>query len=116
MKPTAISISAHGLANIQVTAEHEDFECIIAESHYRCPRFIANFLSPRVRHLHLIHNMIRRLIIDPMELKGEFSESLLLGRTCQIIINNDNRNISDSLIEELENDELSTILFETGRK
>jgi hypothetical protein len=59
-----VKLSARGLANIQEKEEYNDFEFIVGESRYRCPWFIADFLSLRIAQLHLIDNTISSFVID----------------------------------------------------
>jgi hypothetical protein len=77
---------------------------------------VADFLSPRIIQLHSIDSTIRSLVIDTKDTKREFSRFLLLGRGDQIIVKYDNRDFYESLVEELENDELSGIMFDTGQQ
>jgi hypothetical protein len=117
MKPTTISVrlSARGLANIQEKEEYNDFEFVVGESHYRCPWFIADFLSPRIAQLHSIDNTIGSFVINTKDAKSEFSKFLLLGRGDEIVIDDDNRDFYELLIQEVENAELSAMIFDNGQ-
>jgi hypothetical protein len=41
-----VNISATGLANLQSREDQDNFQFIVGESHYQCPSFVADFLSP----------------------------------------------------------------------
>jgi hypothetical protein len=107
----AVSLSARGLANIQYGEEMNDFEFIVAggESRYRCPWFVADFLSPRIAALHAVDNTIYSYEVMTKDQHNEFEKFLSLGRGKSIIIDSMNREFYESLTEELLNEELQIL-------
>jgi hypothetical protein len=112
----SVRLSARGLANIQEKGEYNDFEFIVGESRYRCPWFIADFLSPRIAQLYSIDNTIRSFIIGTKDTKNEFTTFRSLGHGDEIHANDGDRDFYELLVDELENQELSGIIFETGQE
>jgi hypothetical protein len=108
----SLALSASGLKNIPHREELDDFEFIVGDAHYRCPWFIADFLSPRIAHLHKIDNTICTYVIETKDPKSEFPGFLSLGRGGTIKMERGSLSFYDSLSEELENAELSAIVCE----
>jgi hypothetical protein len=52
MEPVKFVISASGLANIPQSESRNDFEFVVGNARYRCPSFVADFLSPLLCPLH----------------------------------------------------------------
>jgi hypothetical protein len=108
-----VKLSANGLANIQT---QNDFEFIIGESHHRCPSFIADFLSPKLARLHAIDPTINKFVISTSDRHCDFDSFLSLGRGNAISISSSNRDFMVSLSSELENRELSFLIFNSTLK
>jgi hypothetical protein len=108
-----VCLSARGLANIRTPDEINDFEFVVGDAHYRCPWFIAHFLSPRIAQLRSSDITINELIIDTKDPKREFPGLLSLGRGGSITIGNDNRTFYSELSAELLNEELLEFVEES---
>jgi hypothetical protein len=50
----SFQLSSTRLANVPIEESRNDFEFIVGDTTYRCPSFIADFLSPRMAALHTI--------------------------------------------------------------
>jgi hypothetical protein len=58
MSAATFAISAKGLANVPISDARNDFGFVVGDMTYKCPSLIADFLSPRVAKLHLVHETI----------------------------------------------------------
>jgi hypothetical protein len=111
-----VSLSACGLANIPGTDELNDFVFIVGGSRYRCPWFVADFLSPRVARCHGADFTLREFVITTKDPRDEFGKFMSLGRGSSILIDSQNETFYRQLSEELLNEELSDRVFEGDRK
>jgi hypothetical protein len=89
-----------------------DFEFIVGEAHYRCPWFVASFLSSRIASVLAIDNTICAFSIATKDPRNEFSQFLSFGRGERITIGHDNFSFYESLSDELLNEELSAVVYE----
>jgi hypothetical protein len=107
-----LRLSAGVLANIQTCDEINDFEFVVGDNHYRCPWFVAHFLSPRIAQLRSSDITINEFVVVTKDVKNEFREFLSLGPGCSIAIGNENRPFYSELSTELCNEELSELVEE----
>ncbi|OHT09491.1 hypothetical protein TRFO_04586 [Tritrichomonas foetus] len=88
MEEKSISLSSHGLANINV--QFNDFKFIINDHIFECSRFTAEFLSPVVAQMHLSDptiNTFKIMLDNPNKIDKSLISSfgdLLLGRQIEI--------------------------------
>jgi hypothetical protein len=103
MEDYKVKLSMKGLANILMIASRNDFEFVVGESHYRCPFFAADFLSPKIARLDAIDATIENFVISSEDRNNESPSFLSLGRGSFVSINSTNRDFLLSLSSELEN-------------
>jgi hypothetical protein len=102
-KPTTeveIRLSATGLATLPQNVYENDFAFIVGDRQYRCPSFVACFLSPRVCDLQRNDPTIREFHVETPDPNHSFESILKLGSGSTIrIARNDSfiRNISSEL-------------------
>jgi hypothetical protein len=101
-----LKISGSGLANIPASKLQNDFNFIVGELRYSCPWFMADFLSPVIRRLHLEDSSVSEFIIDTVGNHHQFSEFLSLGRGLSIQIADGTWVFFASIAHELGNFEL----------
>jgi hypothetical protein len=100
------ALSSRGLMNIPKRQDLDDFEFIVGNSRYRCPWFIADFLSPRVGQLHSIDNTHCEFIVKTSDVNGDFSKFISLGRGERVEIDSGLGSFFETLGEEFLNEEL----------
>jgi hypothetical protein len=110
--PRQVALSARGLSHIQYGDDMNDFEFIVGDEHYRCPWFIASFLSSRIAKLRSVDNTICQFLIGTKDQGNEFSRFLSLGQGERVTIGRDTLSFYESLSEELLNEELSIVVSE----
>jgi hypothetical protein len=110
MKPISIRLSARGIANIQNMVG--DFEFIVGQNCYRCPSFVADFLSPKLASLHAADPTIHEYKVNTQDRKGCFRSFLSLGRGEDVDITGTNRDFFREICGELKNDEIIATMTE----
>jgi hypothetical protein len=99
---TTVWLSAQGLKNIRFEKYENDFTFVVGGFRHSCPRFVAEFISPRVRRLHSIDETISMIDIGVDDVGGEFSQ-LLSG---SIDVSDSTKSFLKSIATALENPEL----------
>jgi hypothetical protein len=99
-----LRLGSSGLANI-AKAEN-DFAFIVGNQCYKCPWFVADFLSPRVGQLHSVDSTVNEFVIETKDEKDQFEEFLSFGRGAEVEVNEANRRFLLSVSAELGNCEL----------
>jgi hypothetical protein len=79
-KPTEVEIglSAKGLGNIARNVYENDFSFVLGDTEYRCPSFIASFLSPRICCLQRNDPTIREFHLNTPDPNHSFEKILNL--------------------------------------
>jgi hypothetical protein len=90
-----------------------DFECIVSEDQhrYRCPWFIAHFISRRIAALQGIDNIICSHRVETSDVDHEFKKIISLCRGEAITIESKNRESYGALGEGFENEKLLFFAF-----
>jgi hypothetical protein len=99
---TTVWLSAKGLKNIRIEEYEKDFTFVVGGFRHSCPRFVAEFISPRVSRLHSIDETISTLEITVEDSGGEFCQ-LLFG---SIEVSDSTKSFLMSIAAALENTEL----------
>jgi hypothetical protein len=109
------ALSGRGLGNIWMKDSYEEFTFFIDGRRYRCPSLVAEFLSPRVCHLHCSDPTIDEIMLE-VEDRGElFGLVLEAARGGGITINSGNRLMCGMICAALWNSELcASVLRENG--
>jgi hypothetical protein len=102
-----VRLTSMGLAHAARANFPRDFHFLVGEHHYECPRFVADFLSPRIARLHCADPTI-----DRFELKacGSITDFLKLAAGNEINICSSNQAFLANLALSLENHELFELL------
>jgi hypothetical protein len=109
---TKVKLTASGMANIATSKTENDFSFLVGDTAYSCPWFVANFLSPRVAHLHSIDPSVDQFVIKTDDPDHQFKEILSFGRGLAVDVNETNRAFLASVASELGNYELYFALHE----
>jgi hypothetical protein len=80
-----------------------DFTFIVGEHRYRCPWFIADFVSPKVGRLHTADVTVNELGTESEDLKNEFKMIVSLGFGCTVSVPRENQSFLLSIARELCN-------------
>jgi hypothetical protein len=117
--PLTTTLTTKGLGNISRTeAEADfDFEFVVQTRRYRCPWFIAEFLSPTLSSLRSTDPTLNEMAINTVDDQQVFGDFLLLGKGCDLVVTASNYLFFVSLCRELGNGELYLALinhFEEG--
>jgi hypothetical protein len=87
MEPAKFIISASGLANIPQSESRNEFEFIVGNARYRCPSFVADFLSPLLCHVHAVDGTVPSIRIStksPIHNSGNFCPSVAVRRSSSL--------------------------------
>jgi hypothetical protein len=101
-------LSAKELKNIRMKEYEKDFTFVVGGFRHSSPRFVDQFVSPRVSHLHSIDDTISTLEIAIDDSGCNFSQ-LLSG---SIDISDSTRNFLISIATALKNTELYLVMQE----
>jgi hypothetical protein len=85
-----VGLSAKGLANIPRNIYENDFTFIIGEDKYKCPLFIAAFLSPLIGQLQVSGSTIREFVIATKDPEHCFHTFVCLDEGCRVRVRDDN--------------------------
>jgi len=102
----SVALSARGLSQVPANESSNDFTFLVGDATYRCPTFVADFLSPRIAELHSVDDSIRTFSIETNDAHGLFADFLSLGRGESLALTESNRAFYISIAKELRNREL----------
>jgi hypothetical protein len=111
-----VQLSASGLRNVQQKLYENDFTFIVGSERYRCPSFIAEFLSPRISHLRSIDPTLNEFLIDCEDSDGAFSHILVSGEGLIVRVTESNQEVLRRFCTELRNSELFGSIFHAFEK
>jgi hypothetical protein len=86
MTQASLRLSTKGLGGIKWTDNLTDFIFLVNDSQYRCPRLIADHLSPAVCALHHSDDTLRSFEVEMSGESKYFSEFMSLGRGDAVVI------------------------------
>jgi hypothetical protein len=101
-----LKLSASGMRNIAQSKAENDFTFIIGDASYKCPWFVATFLSPRIGQLRSMDPTVTEYVIETEDPEHQFEEFLSLGRGDFIEVSERSRQFLISVSSELGNFEL----------
>jgi hypothetical protein len=81
-----IGLSAKGLGNLPRNVYEDDFAFLVGDRVYRCPSFVASFLSPRICRLQTNDPTIREFRIETPDPNEDFERILSLCSGCRLSI------------------------------
>jgi hypothetical protein len=94
------------MANIAPSKTENDFTFVVGDDSYQCPWFVADFLSPRIGHLHSLDPTINEFVIETEDPEHQFASLLSLGRGESLAVPEPNLPFLASVASELGNCEL----------
>jgi hypothetical protein len=100
---TELRLSANGMANISPLKSEQDFTFIVGDNAYKCPWFVADFLSPWIGRLHAVDPSISELVIETEDPGHQFEAFLCLGQGVPLVVNDANQRFFALLSLELGN-------------
>jgi hypothetical protein len=107
-----VSLSSAAIQNIVIDGIQEDFVFVVGGQGDKCPRMMAEFLSPRVCLSHLVDPSIAEYVVETPDSNAEFDSFMSLGAGSTIRVTEANRDFFLSLSGELGNSNLYISLME----
>jgi hypothetical protein len=101
-----LCLSSAAIKNIIIGKIQEDFEFVVGGQGYKCPRIIAEFLSPRVSLSHWLDPSIAEYVVSTPDSNDEFKLFLSLASCSTIPVSKANLDFFLSLSRELGNSDL----------
>jgi hypothetical protein len=111
-----IQVSAAGLKNIPIHENLNDFEFMVGSRAYKCHRFVADFLSPKIGDMHTLDPTMDHYLIETPDTNEQFGLFLLLGRGEGLDIRERDLQFFCSLCRELGNVELCSHIHQHFEK
>jgi hypothetical protein len=108
--PLEVTLSAKGLGNIPMDSQPNEFEFTAGKRSYRCPIFVAEFLSPKIASLRLLDQTVTSYRVGVEDPDGSFANFLALGRGATIDMTTENYYFYLAVCSELCNEELCSII------
>jgi hypothetical protein len=114
MTTTEIVLSAKGLGNIPQSKAERDFTFVVGQVCYRCPFYVADFLSSAVCRLHEEDATVDKMNVNTEDPNHYFESFLGLGFGESVELREENRLFFESISRELENHELLLLILKSG--
>ena len=99
-------LSSKGLKNVATCHHPDDFKFIVGKKEYKCPSFFADFISPKISHLHVIDPCMNYFVVDIADPHDYFQTAIELIQGKSIKILPKQREFFKNLAIILENTEL----------
>jgi hypothetical protein len=112
MSEVCIQISAVGLKNIPIHDDLNDFEFIVGSHSYRCPKYIADFLSPKIGRFHKTDLSLDHYVVEICDDQAHFENFLSIGRGCSLTAAECDLKFFAGLCRELENFEVCSLIHQ----
>jgi hypothetical protein len=109
-----VKLSVKRIHEMERYFDQNDFEFIVDEHHYEYGLFTACFLSDRICQLWKTDNTITSYEIETKDPDGHFKDFLCFGHGQEIVVNPTHWEILLSFCEELDNNELGSLLCNSG--
>jgi hypothetical protein len=103
---------ATGLGHIAASKAQNYFTFIVGDHSHDCPCFVANFISPRIAHLHGSDPTIHEIQLETEDPSNQFQDFLSFGLASSVRITDSNLAFLVALAGELENSELCFALMD----
>jgi hypothetical protein len=103
MRRICLRPTGSGLKNIPALEIRNDFEFILGNSHYPCPYYIADFLSPLIGRLHGADPTLSEFFIETADLNGRFKDIIAIGYGETIAFPEAERDFFISIFHEFDN-------------
>jgi hypothetical protein len=104
--PAHASLSVKGLQRLEQVNHEKDFTFIVGDERYRCPSFVAEFLSPRICSLRSQDITIDEFLIETKDPSHQFGLLLSIGLGHDISVSGSDVSFVRSVCGELRNREL----------
>jgi hypothetical protein len=99
-------LTTKGLTHMPPNCYENDFAFIVGELEYRCPCFLADFLSPRVARLRLNDPTIREFVIDVRDPNRDFSSLFAVLNGSPLVLKTSALDFFFAIARKLSNGEL----------
>jgi hypothetical protein len=99
--PFQVCLSAKGLAKLPQNVYENDFTFIVGDDRYKCPSFVAAFLSPRVCSLQRTDGTLHEFIIETKDPNQLFESIVGLGEGRSMTVSATNSSFVRSICYEL---------------
>jgi hypothetical protein len=90
-----------GLRNIPKLEIRNDFT-FIGDSHYKCPYYVADFLSPDISRLHTSNPELSEFYIETSDAHGRFEDIISVGSGESLTLYDSERSFFVSIFRELD--------------
>jgi hypothetical protein len=104
------SVSAAGLQNTQPHTYLNDFELIVGERSYYCPKYVADFISPKILALHGFDPTLGSYAVEIPDGDDMLGSFLAIGHGPPLWVTKSDCEFSCGLCQELGNSELLAII------
>jgi hypothetical protein len=108
----SFSLSARGLRNLPLSNHGADFAFVVGSTRYRCPSFIADFLSPTLARMHISDPTIQEFAITSPDRHGSFADFIRLAHGDAVDIPDEAHEFVLSVCAELGNDEIARAVLD----
>jgi hypothetical protein len=107
-----VCLNPAAIKNVGLDTIEEDFEFVVGGKGYKCPRILAEFLSPRVCVSHSVDPSIAEYIVENPDLNDQFKLFMSLGSGSLISVTKANLDFFLSLCREFGHSHLYVSLME----
>jgi hypothetical protein len=90
MTAFGVCLSSAAIKNMVVDQIQEDFEFVVGYHGYKCPRILAELLSPRICLSHSVDQSIAEYFVEASDLNDQFKLFISLGSGSTISITKPN--------------------------
>jgi hypothetical protein len=101
-----VCLSPAAITNIVLEQIQEDFQFVVGDQRYKCPRILAEFLSPRVCLSHSVDPSIAEYVFETSDSNEQFQFFLSLGSASRIRVSRANLDFFLCLSREFGNSSL----------
>jgi hypothetical protein len=102
-----VSVSTSGLQHIHTC---DDFEFIVDQKPYQCPKYVADFISPKISRLHEADPLLDAYLVESSDPDKLFGKFLAIGRGEALQVTESNLEFFCELSREMDNYEVLAVL------
>jgi hypothetical protein len=107
-----VCLRSVAIQDILIDKIQDDFEFVVGGQRYKCPRFLATFLSPRICLSHFVDPSIAEYVVETSSTNDEFHLFMTLGSGSTIRVTPANFLFLLSLSREFGNSDLHISILE----
>jgi hypothetical protein len=116
MKQFSLQPTTSGLKNIPKLEIRNNFNFIVGNSHYKCPYYIADFISPAVSRLHVLNPPLSEFYIETSDAHGRFEDIISIGYGESLRFSKSERFFFLSVFRELDNSAFIHFILEDSEE